>query len=88
MSEPVILTDTDARGVATVTLNRPDKFNTWNPELLTALVDGLRALAGDEAVRLLVLRGAGKHFSAGADVNWFKELAEATPEVRKEGAAL
>lgn len=88
MSEPVILTDTDNRGVATVTLNRPDKFNTWNPELLTALAGGLQALAGDDAVRLLVLRGAGKHFSAGADVNWFKELAEAAPDVRKEGAVL
>jgi len=88
MSEAVVLTDIDAKGIATITLNRPEVFNAYNPALLTALTETVGRLAADDAVRVVLVRGAGKHFSAGADVNWFKELAEATPEQRKTAADL
>ena len=76
---PVLL-DVDARGVAHVTLNRPERGNAYNEALLAALIDGLRGLAGDPAVRALVIRGAGKHFQAGADINWLAEAATYAPE--------
>ncbi len=71
----LILLDIAADGIATATLNRPAVGNAYNEELLDALIAGLRDLAHSQAVRALVLRGAGKHFQAGADISW---LAQAT----------
>ncbi len=65
----------DGRGVATATLNRPEIGNAYNEDMLDALVAGLERLAADASVRCLVLRGAGKHFQAGADINWLGEVA-------------
>lgn len=75
MTEPVVLTDIDARGVATVRLNRPDVNNAYNGEMIQALLDGAGALAADPAVRVIVLRGNGRHFQAGADLNWINEVS-------------
>jgi enoyl-CoA hydratase len=59
-------------GVATVTLNRPDQRNALNGELLAALVEAMRSARDDEAVRAVVLTGAGeKVFCAGADLGGF-----------------
>ena len=74
MSDLVVL-DIDQRGVATATLNRPQLGNAYNEEMLDALISGLERLAGDRAARCLVLRGAGRHFQAGADVNWLAEVS-------------
>ena len=74
MSDFVLL-DVDARGVATATLNRPEVGNAYNEEMLDALIAGMERLAPDPAVRCLVLRGAGRHFQAGADINWLAEVA-------------
>src|SRR6476660_8770270 len=61
-----------ADGVATVTLNRPDQRNALNGELLAALVEAMRRARDDEAVRAVVLTGAGdKVFCAGADLGGF-----------------
>ena len=54
--------------VATVTLNRPEKINAITPDLQRALLDALRRAAADEAVRVAVVRGAGRGFSAGYDI--------------------
>ena len=62
MTRDVVLLDVDARGVATVTLNRPEVGNAYNAAMLDALIGGLRRLATDPAVRCLVIRGAGKPF--------------------------
>jgi methylglutaconyl-CoA hydratase len=70
---------TDTGGVATVTLNRPEVGNAYNAAMLDGLIDGLTALAGDPAVRCLVIRGAGKHFQAGADIRWLGEVAAYPP---------
>ncbi|MAF49736.1 MAG: enoyl-CoA hydratase-related protein [Rhodospirillales bacterium] len=88
MSEKVILAETDARGVASVTLNRPDVFNGYNAEMLGELRQIAESLDQDDNVRIVVLRAAGKHFSAGADVNWFRELADATEEEQLAAAKL
>lgn len=79
MTEPVVLLNTDANGVATVTLNRPEVGNAYNAAMLEGLIDGLRRLAGDPAVRCVVIRGAGKHFQAGADIRWLNEVADYPP---------
>ena len=57
-----------ARGVATLTFNRPDRANSYNAEMLDALADGFEQFGCDSAVRVIVLRGSGKHFSAGAAI--------------------
>ena len=75
MSEPVVLCAIDVRGVATVTLNRPALNNAYNAELLAALIDTCRRLASDPQVRVVVIRGNGAHFQAGADLTWLRALA-------------
>ena len=77
---PPVLLSVDARGIATVTLNRPQVGNAYNAALLTGLVEGMERLRADPAVRAVVIRGAGRHFAAGADINWLAEVAEYPPE--------
>lgn len=67
-----LLTDIDDRGVATLCLNRPDKYNAFDDNLINQLIQALSELADDEKVRLLVLKANGKHFSAGADLKWMQ----------------
>jgi len=67
-AEPLILRQRDARGVATVTLNRPQAFNALSEAMLEALQGELDALAHDESLRVLVLAAAGKAFCAGHDL--------------------
>jgi methylglutaconyl-CoA hydratase len=79
MSQAPVLLATDARGVATVTLNRPEVGNAYNAAMLDALIEGLTVLGSDCSVRCLVIRGAGKHFQAGADIRWLGEVAHYAP---------
>jgi 2-(1,2-epoxy-1,2-dihydrophenyl)acetyl-CoA isomerase len=66
--------------IATITLNRPDKLNAFTVEMVQELADALRMLGALEAVRVIVLTGAGKAFCAGADVNLLRELIERKDE--------
>lgn len=75
----VVLCSVDKRGVATVTLNRPERNNAYNGEVIEALIAGVEALAADPAVRVVVIRGNGKHFQAGADLSWLKEMGQLSP---------
>lgn len=59
----------DERGVATLTLNRPERCNALSFDLLRRLLAELRQIADDDSTRLVVLRGAGKHFCAGLDLD-------------------
>jgi len=68
MTAATLVTDIDARGVATLTLNRPDRGNSYDQPLLEALTAEIGRLGVDAAIRIIVLRGAGKHFCAGADI--------------------
>ena len=87
-SSPPVLLAIDGRGIATVTLNRPEVGNAYNAALLQGLVDGLDRLRGDPAVRAVVLRGAGRHFAAGADINWLAEVADYPPQQAYEASLL
>lgn len=80
MSDDPVLLAIDARGVATATLNRPARGNAYDEELLAALIGGLDRLAADPAIRALVIRGAGRHFQAGADINWLHQAASYAPD--------
>ena len=68
MSFETIQSAVSARGIATVTLNRPDRGNAFNQTMMSELDGQLADLGANPAVRIVVLRAAGKHFSAGADV--------------------
>lgn len=57
------------RGVATLTLDRPASLNAFDQVMLDELTEALRVLDGDPAVRVVVLRAAGRHFSSGADLS-------------------
>jgi methylglutaconyl-CoA hydratase len=88
MSELVVLKQINSNGIAEITLNRPHVFNGYNEELLTAFRTILDELKASKAVRAMILRGAGKHFSAGADLNWFKSLAKESDKEKKRCADL
>jgi enoyl-CoA hydratase/carnithine racemase len=66
--EPVLLRSQDARGVVTLTLNRPHAFNALSEATLTALQRELDVIAQDESVRVVVLAAEGKAFCAGHDL--------------------
>jgi methylglutaconyl-CoA hydratase len=63
-----LLTSVSPRGVATLTFNRPDRANSYDAGMLDAVADGFARFGRDAAVRVIVLRGAGRHFSAGAAI--------------------
>ena len=61
--------------VATVRLNRPDKHNAFDEQLIAELTQAFRELASDAAVRVVVLTANGQSFSAGADLDWMKRMS-------------
>ena len=63
MSNESVLVETDGRGVAALTLNRPDVHNAFDDELIARLSEALDSLAGDEQVRVIRLESRGKSFS-------------------------
>ena len=74
MSDPILLSRNGP--VATLTLSRPDALNTLDVAMMDALVAHTTSLAADPALRCVVIKGAGKHFMAGGDLNTFaQELA-------------
>ena len=66
--DPLLLHSRDARGVITLTLNRPQAFNALSESMLAALQQALDTVAADPTARLLVIRAAGKAFCAGHDL--------------------
>jgi len=69
------LEEIDERGVARLTLNRPDLHNAFDDSLIADLTSSVARLGADPKVRVLVIAGAGKSFSAGADLNWMRAVA-------------
>ena len=75
--------------VVTLTLDRPDRRNALDPTLLTSLAEALDDLSGDDAVRVVVLTGAGSAFSAGADLDWMRASRTlSSDDNRAEAAAM
>jgi len=71
----VVTHEIDARGVARVTINRPERHNAFNEAVIAALAQAFDRARGARAV---VLRGAGPSFCAGADLDWMKRAADWT----------
>ncbi len=75
MSEESILVAIDDRGVATITLNRPEVHNAFDDALIGTLTHALEKVDRADEIRAVVLAANGKSFSAGADLNWMKRMA-------------
>ncbi len=73
MSEIIVET---VNSIRTITLNRPEKRNALNDALIAALKEALRAADTDDALRAVVIRGAGKDFCSGADLSALQKIAE------------
>ncbi|MEH6473840.1 MAG: enoyl-CoA hydratase/isomerase family protein [Halopseudomonas sp.] len=76
MSNSQVLFNTDERGIATLTLNRPEVHNAFDDNVINTLIEHLETIAATPQIRVLVLRSEGKNFSAGADLNWMKRMAK------------
>jgi methylglutaconyl-CoA hydratase len=100
IADPLVeLTDTDAlsalveldaspSGVAVITINRPDRKNAFNAEVIAALSQHFETLKDADGVRIVFLRGAGGAFSAGADLEWMRSAADWTVAENRADALL
>jgi methylglutaconyl-CoA hydratase len=85
----VLRIETDGRGVAMLTLDRPEKHNALDAGLIEALTAAAGRLGRDPAVRVVVLTGAGESFCAGGDLGWMKAQMAADAATRaREATAL
>jgi methylglutaconyl-CoA hydratase len=80
MSEENILINIDDRGRATLTMNRPELHNAFDDVLINDLTTKLRDLEDDPDIRVVILAASGKSFSAGADLNWMRRMADYSRE--------
>ena len=85
LSDLVVIEATPS-GVATVTINRPDKKNAFNAEVIAALHEAFETLKDADGVRLVFLTGAGGAFSAGADLEWMRSAAEWSESENRDDA--
>ncbi|MCA1939603.1 MAG: enoyl-CoA hydratase/isomerase family protein [Caenispirillum bisanense] len=86
MSDDILLVSRDDRGVATVTMNRPEVHNAFDDVLIGRITKAFEDLGADESVRVVVLASKGPSFSAGADLNWMKRMAGYTRDQNVEDA--
>lgn len=82
MEFSTLLLETDARGVATLTLNRPVRHNALDGAMISELRQAADRLAADADVRVVVLTGAGASFCAGGDLDWMRQQMEASRDER------
>lgn len=82
MGYNTVLLDVDDRGVASLTLNRPEKHNALSAEMIAEITDAANTLGQNDAVRVVVLSANGKSFCAGGDLLWMQEQMSATREAR------
>jgi methylglutaconyl-CoA hydratase len=75
VSDEPLGVDRDDRGVVTVTIDRPE-VNAFDAELIRRLRETFDQLAADDAVRVVVITGAGRIFSAGADLDWMRSVID------------
>ena len=73
--------------IAHVWLNRPELSNAFNDHLITELTTVLHTLDTDDSVRVVILGGQGKHFCAGADLNWMRSMASFSEADNRADAA-
>lgn len=78
--------ETDARGVATLWLDREEKHNALSAQMIDELHAAAQSLGGDNTVRVVILAARGKSFCAGGDLGWMREQFEAAPADRSREA--
>lgn len=78
--------DATPGGIAVITLDRPDKHNAFNSLVIDELTDALETLEEQTTVRMVILRGNGPSFSAGADLEWMKAAADYTRHENEQDA--
>lgn len=84
MSELILVTK--EQRIATITLNRPDKRNAMNGNMIQALLQTLQHLQSDHDIRVLIIKGAGEHFCAGADITWMQTVSSGSYEKNYDDA--
>ncbi|MZR61660.1 enoyl-CoA hydratase/isomerase family protein [Alcanivorax sp. DP30] len=72
--------------VARITLDNPDKRNAFDDSIIASLTKAFKSAGNDDAVRVVVLQAAGKHFSAGADLNWMRAMGKLDPQQNRDDA--
>lgn len=88
MAETVSI-DRDARGVATLWLDRADKHNAMNAQMIREIHEAADELGADDSVRVVILAARGRTFCAGGDLGWMRDQFDAPPEQRgREAGAL
>ena len=80
----IVLYEIDKRGLAEVKLNRPEKNNAYNSDMINELINVFKKLAEDQSVRIVTIAGNGKHFQAGADLEWLKSIGKLSSEKNYE----
>lgn len=85
-SSKLVRIEATPEGVATIFMNRPAQRNAFNAELIAALHEAFETMHGAEGVRVVLLRGEGGFFSAGADLEWMREASEWTEADNRDDA--
>ena len=73
MSEALEIERQGAIGL--ITMNRPERHNAFDDALISELTEAFRSMEAEDGIRIVVLSGTGKSFSAGADLNWMKRMS-------------
>ena len=81
-----VISTIDQRGVATVTLNKPELHNAFDEHVISQLISAFSALNDNSEVRAVILAAKGKSFCAGADLNWMRKMAAYSYEENKQDA--
>jgi methylglutaconyl-CoA hydratase len=82
----LVSVDATVDGVVTITMNRPERRNALNAQLIEAMIAVLETVDNQDGIRIVFLRGAGGTFSAGADLEWMKRAADYTESENREDA--
>ena len=80
MSEGIVFTSIDSRGIAEVVLNRPERNNAYNGAMIAELINSFTSLYNNNDVKVVLIKGNGKHFQGGADLEWLKEIGKLNKE--------
>jgi methylglutaconyl-CoA hydratase len=83
-----VLTQRDDYGNLTVTLNRPEVHNAFDPEMVASLTGVLEDISADDSIRAVVIAGAGKSFCAGADIGHMRQSAKFTKAQNQKNASV
>lgn len=86
MTDSAVLSQTDGRGVTRITLNRADKRNAFDDQIIAELTRAIEAAGQDPACRVVIIAGEGKHFSAGADLSYMRQTASLSEQENIEDA--